>query len=88
MKLKEARERAGLTQETLASLSNRSIAMIQSIESGRRNGSTMTLIALADALNTTPNVLLYGIDNTNSTSSKEAGTCHVMKKLNPKGKQL
>lgn len=71
MKLKQARERAGLTQEELATRSNRSIAMIQSIEAGRRNGSTATLIALSDALNTTPNVLLYGVDITNSTKLKE-----------------
>lgn len=71
MKLKQAREQSGLTQEELANLSNRSIAMIQSIESGRREGSTKTLIALADALNTTPNVLLYGGDITDSTRIKE-----------------
>lgn len=71
MKLKEAREYAGLTQEELANRSNRSIAMVQSIEAGRREGSTKTLIALADALNTTPNVLLYGFDITNSTDLKE-----------------
>lgn len=67
MKLKQARERAGLTQVELANRSNRSISMIQSIEAGRRNGSTTTLIALSNALGTTPNVLLYGINNTDST---------------------
>jgi len=62
MKLKQARERAGITQEELAIRSKRSISMIRSIEAGRRDGSMATLIALANALNTTPNVLLYGAD--------------------------
>lgn len=71
MKLKQARERAGITQEELAIRSNRSISMIQSIEAGRREGSMATLIALANALNTTPNVLLYGVDIINGTKMKK-----------------
>lgn len=68
MKLKQARVRSGISQEELANRVHLSVSMIQSIENGRRDGSTKTLIALAAALNTTPNDLLYGIDNTISTS--------------------
>ncbi|WBF77181.1 helix-turn-helix domain-containing protein [Lacticaseibacillus rhamnosus] len=68
MKLKQARVRSGMSQEELANRVHLSVSMIQSIENGRRDGSTKTLIALAAALNTTPNDLLYGIDNTISTS--------------------
>lgn len=68
MKLKQARVRSGMSQEELANRVHLSVSMIQSIETGRRDGSTKTLIALAAALNTTPNDLLYGTDNTISTS--------------------
>ncbi|EPD02484.1 prophage P2a protein 10, phage Cro/CI family transcriptional regulator [Lacticaseibacillus paracasei subsp. paracasei Lpp125] len=68
MKLKQARVRSGMSQEELANRVHLSVSMIQSIENGRRDGSTKTLIALAAALNTTPNDLLYGTDNTISTS--------------------
>lgn len=68
MKLKQARVRSGMSQEELANRVHLSVSMIQSIETGRRDGSTKTLIALASALNTTPNDLLYGTDNTISTS--------------------
>ncbi|MCP9304609.1 helix-turn-helix domain-containing protein [Lacticaseibacillus paracasei] len=68
MKLKQARVRSGMSQEELANRVHLSVSMIQSIENGRRDGSTKTLIALATALNTTPNDLLYGTDNTISTS--------------------
>lgn len=68
MKLKQARVRSGMSQEELANRVHLSVSMIQSIENGRRDGSTKTLIALAAALNTTPNDLLYGADNTISTS--------------------
>ncbi|WP_125703765.1 helix-turn-helix domain-containing protein [Lacticaseibacillus daqingensis] len=71
MKLQEARIAAGLTQEELAARSHRSVSMVQSIENGRRDGSTKTLMAFAEALGTTPNVLLYGVDHTNRTSGKE-----------------
>lgn len=68
MKLKQARKRAGIKQEELAARSGLSLSMIQSLETGRRDGSTKTLLVLAEALNTTPNALLYGHDNTISTS--------------------
>jgi transcriptional regulator with XRE-family HTH domain len=68
MKLKQARVRSGMSQEELANRVHLSVSMIQSIENGRRDGSTKTLIALAAALNTTPNDLLYGTYNTISTS--------------------
>lgn len=70
MKLKQARVQSGMSQEELANRVHLSVSMIQSIENGRRDGSTKTLIALAAALNTTPNDLLYGINNTFSTSKR------------------
>lgn len=72
MKLQQARERAHITQEELAIRSSLSLSMVQSIENGRREGSTKTLIALAKALDVTPNDLLYGYENTNRTTFKEA----------------
>lgn len=72
MKLQQARERAHITQEELAIRSSLSLSMVQSIENGRREGSTKTLIALAKALDVTPNDLLYGYKNTNRTTFKEA----------------
>jgi transcriptional regulator with XRE-family HTH domain len=72
MKLQQARERAHITQEELAIRSSLSLSMVQSIENGRREGSTKTLIALAKALDVTPNDLLYGYENTNRTTFQEA----------------
>lgn len=69
MKLKQARVQSGMSQEELANRAHLSVSMIQSIETGRRDGSTKTLIALATALNTTPNDLLYGMDITNGTEN-------------------
>lgn len=69
MKLKQARVKSGMSQEELANRAHLSVSMIQSIETGRRDGSTKTLIALATALNTTPNDLLYGMDITNGTEN-------------------
>ncbi len=68
MKLKQARERAHITQEGLALRAHLSLSMIRSIEGGRREGSVKTLVALAKALNVTPNDLLYGCKSANRTS--------------------
>ncbi|QLE63980.1 prophage P2a protein 10 phage Cro-CI family transcriptional regulator [Furfurilactobacillus rossiae] len=67
MKLKQIRENVGMTQEQLSEATHLSINMIQSLESGRRNGSTKTVIQLASTLGVTTDVLLFGCDNTNST---------------------
>lgn len=67
MKLKEARQKAGLTQEELADKSGLSITMIQSIEGGRRNGSVGTAVKLASALNISMDSLFFTRDFTNST---------------------
>lgn len=72
MKLQEAREHVHITQEELAIRAHMSISMIQSIENGRRQGSTKTLLKIAKALDVTPNDLLYGLGYTNRTSLKEA----------------
>ncbi|QPI89304.1 helix-turn-helix transcriptional regulator [Lacticaseibacillus paracasei subsp. tolerans] len=71
MELKRARERSGLTQEELAVKAGLSIAMVQSLEAGRRNGSTKTALKLSEVLNTSIDELLHGNINTNSTSPSE-----------------
>lgn len=68
MKLKQAREQADMTQEQLSEATHLSISMIQSLEAGRRNGSTKTLLLLADTLKVSVDALLFGANNTNSTA--------------------
>jgi transcriptional regulator with XRE-family HTH domain len=70
MKLKEARVKAGLTQQELAFKAGLSIGMVQSIEVGRRTGSVKTLKKIADVLGITINDLLYAHDITISTRKK------------------
>lgn len=71
MELKIARERLGLTQEELAVKAGLSVAMIQSLEAGRRNGSTKTALKLSEVLNTSIDELLHGKKNTISTRISE-----------------
>lgn len=48
--LKEKRERLGLTQETLATMSNVPRTTITRVESGSRNATLETLMRMAEAL--------------------------------------
>ncbi len=60
-KLKEAREAAGLSQEQLSEKSGISRTTISSIENNAvRATSTKTLLALANALDTTVNNIFFG----------------------------
>ncbi|MEF7476185.1 helix-turn-helix domain-containing protein [Pediococcus pentosaceus] len=70
MQLQKYREQKGLTQEQLAKLANISVTMVQSLESGRRNGSVKTIVKLAKVLGVTTDSILYGCDNTNSNKKE------------------
>lgn len=52
-KLKECREKRGLTQEELAEKSQVSRVTISQLEQGRENTTAKTLLKLAQALDTT-----------------------------------
>ncbi len=71
MQLQEIRERSGMTQEQLAARSGMSLAMIQSLETGRRSGSVKTIIKLADIFGVTTDRLLRANDNTNSNIQRK-----------------
>ncbi len=60
--LKWARQRAGVSQETLANEAGVDRAAISVFERGRRNPNLRTLLRLARALELPPSVLLRGID--------------------------
>jgi transcriptional regulator with XRE-family HTH domain len=70
MQLQKYREQKGLTQEQLAKLADISVTMVQSLESGRRNGSVKTIVKLAKVLGITTDSILYGNDNTNSNKKE------------------
>ncbi|MFR3225869.1 MAG: helix-turn-helix domain-containing protein [Blautia massiliensis (ex Durand et al. 2017)] len=58
--VRELRKKRGLSQETLAERSGISLSFLGHIERGTRKMSLETLVALADALDATPNALLTG----------------------------
>lgn len=70
MQLQFYREKVGITQEQLAMQVGLSVAMIQSIENGRRIGSAKTIVKLAHTLGVTTDDLLRADDNTNSNNSR------------------
>ena len=72
LKLKYYREAMNLTQEELARHAKVSVAMVQSMENGRRKGSTDTILKLSDALNVTVDDLLRGSDMTISHKKEAA----------------
>jgi DNA-binding XRE family transcriptional regulator len=72
MELRDARERAGLTQEELSNTTGISVAMIQSMEVGRRLGSIKTVVKLAQVLGVTVDDLLNANHITKSTRKERA----------------
>lgn len=58
-KLKKARKKAYLSQEELARLSGVSRTTISSLENGKAQSTTKTLLSLAKALNTTVKYLFF-----------------------------
>lgn len=66
LRIKTARERAGLTQEQLAEQINRSTQFVSTIERGVAGPSLETILALCDTLNTTSEWLIRGIEPTPS----------------------
>lgn len=67
MRLKSVRENANMTQEELAISAKVSVSMIQSLESGRRNGSIEMLARLARSLDVSTDELIFGHNVTIST---------------------
>ena len=59
-RLKEARERKGITQAALAKAASIGESTVSFYESGKREPNYETLIKLANILDTTPNYLLTG----------------------------
>lgn len=58
--VRDLRKRRGLSQEVLAERCGISLSFLGHIERGTRKMSLETLVALADALDATPNALLAG----------------------------
>lgn len=73
MQLQKYREKSGMTQKQLAAKGGISLAMVQSIENGRRTGSVKTAVRLAGILGVTIDDLLRVSKNTDSNK--------MMKKL-------
>ncbi|MGL4674634.1 MAG: XRE family transcriptional regulator [Wohlfahrtiimonas sp.] len=65
-RLKEAREKAGITQQQLADSAGIAQSTIMFLESGRNKGSTR-IVDIAKALGVSPDWLLYGKDQPNAT---------------------
>lgn len=61
LKIRQMREAAGLSQESLAEKSDLDITYVSGIERGLRNPIVLTLLALADGLNTSASKVLEGI---------------------------
>ena len=63
-RIKEERERRGLTQRALADASNRSDRYISNLERGQRSPAPKTLQAIAGALKILPSDLFAGVPST------------------------
>lgn len=59
-RIKFTREKAGLTQESLAARVDRSLVMIQLLEAGKRGGSPSTITNLAEVLGVSAAYLQFG----------------------------
>jgi transcriptional regulator with XRE-family HTH domain len=60
--MKRERQRAGLSQETLAAEANVSRAATSALERGVREPKLFTILALSRAMSITPGQLLEGLD--------------------------
>ena len=59
-RVKQFRRRVQITQEGLAEQTNLSVQYIGNLENGRKGASLNSLVAIADALGTTVDLLLVG----------------------------
>lgn len=65
MRIKLAREKAGITQEQLAEEINKSLSFISMLEQGRCGAKINTLKGICLALNVSADFLILGIDSAN-----------------------
>ncbi|MFD3005429.1 helix-turn-helix domain-containing protein [Thermus tengchongensis] len=68
-KVRELRERAGLSQHELAKRAGLTQGMIWQIEEGRKRPSIASLMAIARALNVCPSELLPVVNNSEAPNA-------------------
>ena len=73
-KIKSTRKERGYTQEKLAEICDFSAAYCSQIETGRRMMSIETLVQVAEGLQTSADILIYG-------STKDGRILHIVKML-------
>ncbi|MCI9079761.1 MAG: helix-turn-helix transcriptional regulator [Lachnospiraceae bacterium] len=73
LNIKNSRKNIKLTQAQLAEMTNLSVVHISHIEGGSAKMSIEALINICNALNTTPNDILWGQFNTNPGISGKYG---------------
>ena len=72
--VRRCRDSKGLTQEKLAEICDFSAAYCSQIETGRRMMSIETLVQVAEGLQTSADILIYG-------STKDGRILHIVKML-------
>jgi transcriptional regulator with XRE-family HTH domain len=82
--LRWARERAGISQETLANEAGVDRAAISVFERGRRNPNLRTVLRLARALELAPGVLLRGIGAGGRVAQKPSSKARSAARVAPK----
>ena len=73
-KIKSTRKERGYTQEKLAEICDFSAAYCSQIETGRRMMSIETLVQVAEGLQTSADILIYG-------NTKDGRILHIVKML-------
>ena len=73
-KVRQCRDSKGLTQEELAEICNFSAAYCSQIETGQRMMSIETLVQVAEGLQTSADILIYG-------NTKDGRILHIVKML-------
>lgn len=66
-RIREVRNRVGITQMELAEMTDLSVSYISHIENGRKTASLYSTIIIANELGVTVNEFLYGIQENDNT---------------------